>query len=104
MFFFLLVSYSTEIMQHIFFDTGHGNKCRLIKIQDIENELGCEIAKALPGLDAFTGCDSTSAFMRKGKKGPLTVLKRHTQYVKVFQRLGEEADKLSDADFSCLER
>jgi len=91
-------------MQDLFFDTGHENKRRLIKVPDIKHELGCEIAKALPGLHAFTGCDSTSAFMRKGKKGPLKVLMRHTQYVKVFQQLGEEASNLCDTDLSSLER
>ena len=102
--FVILISYSTEIMHDLFFDTGHGNKRRLIKVQDIKHEIGCEIATALPGLHAFTGCDSTSAFMRKGKKGPLQILRRYTQYVKVFQQLGEEAKNLSEIDLSSLER
>ena len=67
----ILVSYSNEIVQPLLFDTGTGNKRRLLAIA---TSRGLEIAKALPGFHAFTGSDSTSAFIRKGKIQPFKAL------------------------------
>ena len=71
----LLIHFSLDIQTHsIYFDTGTGNKRRLISIKAIVEKIGVQFSKALLGFHAFTGCDTTSAFMRKGKVRPLKLL------------------------------
>ena len=41
---------------------------RPIDISEINTKLNQEVCDALLGLHAFTGCDSASAFLGKGKK------------------------------------
>ena len=43
---------------------------------------------SLLGIHAFTGCDSVSAFSRKGKTKSLTLLMKNTSYINVFKSLG----------------
>ena len=40
--------------------TGTGNSTRLVDVQAICDKLGPEVCDALPGVHAFTGCDTTS--------------------------------------------
>lgn len=47
-----------------------------------------ELCKSLPFLPAFSGCDYTSAFIRKGKLKPFAILKNNTEYQKLFCQLG----------------
>lgn len=52
--------------------------------------IGCQVCKALLGLDAFTGCDSVSSFAGIGKVNPLKILRKNDEFQEVFVRLGEE--------------
>ena len=70
--FVLVLHFTQNIEQRVLFYTGVGNRRRLIDIHLVINETGEDLCSALPALHAFRGCDSTSAFVRKGKK---TVLK-----------------------------
>ena len=61
----------------IIMDCGSGNTRRYIDISSIATELEAKqpgFAAAQPGLHAFTGCDFTSAFYRKGKVKPFEIL------------------------------
>jgi len=49
--------------------TGTKHRQRIIDISSISKNIGSNGCKALPGLHAFTGCDSTSSFCGHGKKG-----------------------------------
>lgn len=66
----LLTSHTQGLAQTLLFDTGVGNKRRLIDIKAIARELGEGLCQALPALHSFTGCDTTSAFVKKGKIKP----------------------------------
>ena len=46
-----------------------------LEISAIADAAGPQVCDALPGLHAFTGCDSTSAFAGKGKKTALKLCK-----------------------------
>ena len=59
------------------FETGTGDKRRLVNIQAVAKDLGDEINLALVALHAFTGFDTISAFLRRGKVKPLTLLKKN---------------------------
>ena len=80
----LLVSYVSDkpIAQRVLFETGVGNKRSLLHIQGIANGVGEKMSQALFGYHAFTGCDSTSAFVRKGKVKPLKTLQRYPRFLK----------------------
>ena len=66
-------------LQSIVMDCGSGNKRRYIDITSIANALENKQAglpAAMPGLHAFTGCDFTAAFYRKGKTKPYEILEK----------------------------
>ena len=64
------MNFAQEIPGKIIFDTGASDKRRLININDIVETNGHDLCSALLGLHAFTGCDSNSSSMGKGKINP----------------------------------
>ena len=50
---------------------GTATRTRYISIRKVSDVLGKDICHALPGLHAFTGCDTVSAFSGRGKLGAL---------------------------------
>ena len=55
-------------------------------------ENGEELCFQLPAIHAYSGCDTTSAFVRKGKLVALKLLRQQPQYLQVFAQLGISAD------------
>ena len=51
--------------------------------------LGADVCKSLIGLHVYSGCDSTSAFYRKGKKKAYDVMKSDPKFIKCFGNLGK---------------
>ena len=72
----LLSKFLKIISQTILFDTGMGNKRRLLNVNDIVPVKESDICDVLPAFHSFTGCDTTSAFVRRGKVAPLKVLEK----------------------------
>jgi hypothetical protein len=61
--FFILLHYALELQGvTILFDTGTGNKKRLIDITKLAQQYQQELCTALLSLHAFTRCDTTSTF------------------------------------------
>ena len=87
--FSILLNHASIINCEIYFETGVGNKRRLLNIETISNQLGETFCKALLGLHAFTGCDTTSAFKGIGKLKPLKLLQKEPQFEKFFSELGD---------------
>ena len=92
----------------IIMDCGSGNTRRYIDISSIATELEAKqpgLAAAQPGLRAFTGCDFTSAFYRKGKVKPFEILAEDVKgdFIEFFKRLTsvDEPDEEKAADFVC---
>ena len=85
------------------FDTGTGDNHRLVNVQAVAKDLGDEINLALVALYPFTGCDTTSAFVRRRKKKPLTLLKKHPEFLSAFHALGSRVD-IEDRAFKDLEK
>ena len=65
--FILLPRFVRHINQTVLFDTGTGDKRRFVNVQAVAKDLGDEINLALVALHAFTGCDTTSAFVRESE-------------------------------------
>ena len=76
----LLLSYAHKIQLPLLFDTGTGNKRRLVDIQSIAASIGPEVCSGLPALHAVTGRDYTSAFVRRGKTKPLQLLQHNNDF------------------------
>ena len=100
--FILLLKFGQDILNPLLFDTGVGNKRRLLDVHKIISEVGEDICGVLPALHAYSECDTTSAFVRKGKLAPLKTLLKHKDFIDVFLELGS-SDDLKDTTFVKLE-
>jgi hypothetical protein len=84
--FFILLHYALELQGvTILFDTGTGNKKRLIYI----TKLAQELCTSLLGLHAFTRCDTTSAFKGIGKVKPIKTLQKSPQFQSTLAQIGD---------------
>ena len=93
----ILTFYSSTIRQKVLFDTGTGNNRRIIDISSISVALGPAVSCALPSLHAFTGCDFTSAFVRRGKIKPLHTMEQSPIFTSLFAHLGNSTTVDDDA-------
>ena len=87
-----LLKFSQVIDRTILFDTGMRNNRRLLNVNDIVSAKGSDICDVLPALHSFTGCDTTSAFVRRGKVTPLKVPEKRSQFIATFGALGQDID------------
>ena len=65
---------------------------RLLNVNDIVSVKGSDICDVLPAFHSFTGCDTTSAFVRRGKVAPLKVLEKRPQFISTFRTLGKSTE------------
>ena len=68
------------------------NNRRYIEVNKLGTVLGQSICDALPAVHAFTGCDYTAAFVRKGKVRPFSLVEKSTLFQKAFAALGESQE------------
>ena len=61
------------------------------------------MSRALPGLHAFSGCDSISAFNGIGKVKWLNLVKENELYRDALCQLGESAE-IHQTVFACIEQ
>ena len=80
--------------------TASRNDRRYINLSAISEALGQLVCDALPGFHAFTGCDYTSAFVRKGKVRPFAILEKDIPAQKAFANMSQE--KLDNASVETL--
>ena len=67
---------------------GHKHDCTCRKS-------GYRYINFLPGIHAFTGHDSTAAFMLKGENYPFQVMVKNNDFVLSFGRFGESSIRVS---------
>ena len=67
-------SVSHHIPCTLLLEIGAGNNRRMVDVTAVGRKLGAPVCNALPGLHAFTGCDSTSAFAFRGKRSAFDLL------------------------------
>eukprot|EP00117_Sycon_ciliatum_P007208 scpid94076/ scgid10417/ len=56
-------------------EVGAGNNQRTVNMTAIAEKLSADVCNALPGLHAFTGSDSTSAFAFRGKSAAFNIVR-----------------------------
>lgn len=94
-------SVAFAIPAQIIWQTGTKNRKRCISIMEIARSLGEDVCCALPGLHAFTGCDSTSAFFGKGKSTAFDLVKEGNWHA--MQQLGCQSTVTPDLLQLCEE-
>ena len=82
------VALQHKIATRIYILSGTKQRMRLIDISEINTKLNLEVCDALLSLHAFTGCDSASAFLGKGKKKALKIVQKCPQVRQAVQSLG----------------
>ena len=63
---------------------GSGKNLRYYNINDICDKLGEHKSYSLPAFHAYSGCDTTSSFHRKGKKSVWDAWQRYPEVTEVF--------------------
>ena len=98
--FLSMLSMSNEIAGKLYMKTGTRRETRMINIADVKDQLDRKVSEqnidyvleALPGLHAFTGYDSASAFPGKGKIKSLKIMLKYEVFTNLFQSLRQEDD------------
>ncbi len=91
--FFILLHHACELERvTVLFDTGTGNKQRLIDVSGLAQKFTQNKCTALMSLHAFTGCDSSSAFKNLGKVKPMKLVLSVSSYDAALGQLGESWD------------
>ena len=86
--YFYCAQFKSSNLENLLFDSGVGDKRKLVNIGKIASSYPRNLMLALPGFHAFSGCDSTSAFTRQGKLKPFRLLEGNPKYHTSFQSLG----------------
>ena len=86
---------------HVWLDIGLDYKISraLIDVKGTADKLN--YIQVLPGVNAFTGCDYTPEFFRKGKKRPTEIILKLDLFINTFNKMGEE--DLTDEGIEALE-
>ena len=84
------VAFTNSITVPLYQQCVSQHHARYVDIGKIANAIGEDVCKALPGLHAFTGCDSVSAFASIGKVKPLKLLRNKEEFQGMLQNIGEE--------------
>ena len=90
----------------ILFETGRGNKSRLLDITALSKEISTIYTSKLLSLHIYTGCSTVSAFKGKGKLKPLKALQLYPQFIETLAKLGKswsmDKDLLDEIEaFTC---
>ena len=90
----IFLYHAANITAKIWMDMGHSynNSCRYVDVSTLAQQLGHDMCKALPALHAFTGCDYTASFMRKGKIRPFDLIEKSKTFTSAFARIGIAQD------------
>lgn len=92
--FVLLIYYYSEFIKQnsleetdLFMELGQGNKKRIISISEIVQKLENGVCECLPALHVLTGCDTTNAMFKIGKKTAYDVFSKNLGTFKDLSKL-----------------
>ena len=93
------IAHLEDIGSRLYLKTGVGNKARIVCINDIVQKLALKVrdvdasihdhCNAILGVYCFTGCDTISAMVGKGKLKALKILSEKKLFVDAFNKLGQ---------------
>ncbi|CAG9825679.1 unnamed protein product [Phaedon cochleariae] len=99
----LYISSKFRWESNIYIKRGTSGRIRLIDIKKLASAVGSHVTSALPGLHAWTGCDTVSAFSGQGKLKALKLLPTNDEFVSLFSMLGSQFS-LSDGDHCKIQK
>ncbi|CAM1318477.1 Uncharacterised protein r2_g2648 [Pycnogonum litorale] len=79
---------SRTIDSQLFIRRGTKVRVRMIDVGKLAAVLGCGVCSALPGLHAWSGCDTVSALASQGKIKALKLVQANDLYLQAFTDLG----------------
>ncbi len=85
----------------VFVKCGQQTRTTYIDVSRVVRMLGSELCRSLPGLHAFTGCDSVSVFLGKSDITALKLVKQTKSFQTLFQEIGMHWN-LTDGQFAKL--
>ncbi|KAG7172955.1 hypothetical protein Hamer_G008452 [Homarus americanus] len=94
----------SEILDEIRLTFGTGKNRRYIAAHQIAKALGLQKSRALPVLNAITGCDTVSAFTGHSKKAAWATWNAFPEVTTAFLSLASTPSELPDGILSSLER
>lgn len=98
----LCLAFHSCITCTLFVKCSSQSRTMYINVSDVAHMFGSDLCKCLPGVHAFTGCDSVSAFAGKGKLTALKIVKKNRRFQCLFQQVGMQWE-LSDELFTQLQ-
>ena len=106
--FIILLHHVSKKAINLWMDVGlsKNNTRAFINISKLAMDLGKDLCNAIVSFHAFTGCDYTASFMRKGKIRPYKLMEQSASAIEAFANLGEaeniEADTIEKIEqFVC---
>ncbi len=101
----ILLYHCLKFTAKIWMDVGVSSKNtrRYICITDIAQTLGPQLCASLPAFHAYSGCDYTSAFARKGKVRPFKLLEKETEIQEAFSKLADK-EEIDEQTFKYVEK
>lgn len=99
--FVLALAFKSFLPSSVYINCGTQATTRYMEITHVVQRHGSDVCRCLPGLHAFTGCDTVSGFSGKGKMTALKLTKRHARFRELFQLVGTDWD-VPDELFSRL--
>ena len=98
----LALYYRFDIHSRLYILSGTSKRSRIIDVSAVTENLGEDMCRALPGLHAFSGCDSVSAFVSKGKKKAFDLLYLNQElFLQGMQQLGNSHSISEELQDSC---
>ena len=98
----LALYYRFDIHSRLYILSGTSKRSRIIDVSAVTENLGEDMCRALPGLHAFSGCDSVSAFVGKGKKKAFDLLYLNQElFLQGMQQLGNSHSISEELQDSC---
>lgn len=83
--FVLFLTFTGFISCSVFVKRSKQTRTVYMDVSRIVRLLGSELCRSLPGLHAFTGCDSVSAFSGKGTVTTSKLVKQNKSFQTLFQ-------------------
>ena len=96
----LATAMAEEIGVPMYQRRGNQWRTRYINVSSLRNALGDRVAKCLPGMHSFTGCDTVSPFPGKGKLAAYKLVTKSSSYSETFTLLGSQVEVLLSIYFS----
>ncbi len=84
------LAFHDKIGASLFQKCGTKARRRVVDISKVAATVGMRVCRALIGMRAFTGCDTVSAFVGRGKTKTLKLLISHVDYQDTFLKLDQE--------------